>query len=79
MLSCLLQYSRLLTLPHPHDMHSDACSTGIGAALTQVVNGHTNDIAFFSKQLTKAETCYSATELETYAIACACKYFAVYL
>ena len=63
----------------PYHMHTDACSTGIGAALTQVQEGQTKHIAFFSKQLTPAEAHYSATELETFAITCAMKHFAVYL
>ena len=63
----------------PYHMHTDACSTGIGAALTQVQEGQTKHIAFFSKHLTLAEAHYSATELETFAITCAMKHFAVYL
>ena len=66
-------------LSQPYHMYSDACSTGLGAALTQIIDGQTKNIAFFSKQLTIAESHYSATKLEAYAIACACKHFAVYL
>ena len=60
----------------PYHMHTDACSTGIGATLTQVQEGKTKHI---TKQLTQAEAHYSATELETFAITCAIKHFAVYL
>ena len=63
----------------PYQLHTDACASGIGAALTQVKDGQTKNIAFFSKQLTKAEAHYSATELETFAITCAMKHFTVYL
>ena len=63
----------------PYQMQTDACSTGIGAVLQQVQNGTTVNIAFYSKKLNKAEKNYSATELETLAVASACKHFAVYL
>jgi hypothetical protein len=63
----------------PYQLHTDACASGIGAALTQVKDGQTKNIAFFSKKLTIAEAHYSATELETFAITCAMKHFAVYL
>ena len=66
-------------LTQPYHLYTDACSTGIGAALTQAQDGKIKHIAFYSKQLTPAQAHYSATELEAFAIACALKHFAVYL
>ena len=63
-------------LTQPYHLYTDACSTGIGAALTQAQDGKIKHIA---KQLTPAQAHYSATELEAFAIACALKHFAVYL
>ena len=63
----------------PYVMYTDACSTGISAALLQEKDGQIRNIAFFSKQLSKAEAHYSATELETFAIVSAVKHFAAYL
>jgi hypothetical protein len=59
---------------------TDASATGLGAVLEQVDdNGKARPIAYASKVLKDAETRYSATELELYAIAWAMKYFNQYL
>ena len=63
----------------PYLMQTDACATGIGAVLQQVQNDKRVNIAFYSKKLSSAEKNYSATELETFAVAQACKHFAVYI
>ena len=45
-------------LTQPYHLYADACSTGIGAALTQAQDGKMKHIAFYSKQLTPAQAHY---------------------
>jgi len=66
-------------MSQPFYLCTDACATGVGATLTQVIDGHTCHIAFFSKRLKKSQHGYSATELEIYAIHLALQHFAAFL
>jgi len=74
--------ARILSPPdvsQPYILTTDACATGIGATLTQLQQGQQVTIAFYSKKLSPAEAAYSATELETLAIANALSHFGAYL
>ena len=42
----------------------DACETGLGAVLTQTINGHNSEIGYASKELTEKKRKYSTTEKE---------------
>jgi hypothetical protein len=60
----------VLALPDfkiPFILTTDA-STGLGAVLSQVQEGIERPISFANRQLNKAETAYSASELETLAV-----------
>ena len=56
-----------------------ASTIGLGAVLSQVQEGIERPISFACRQLNKAESAYSASELETLAIVWATKYFRCYL
>ena len=58
---------------------ADASSIGLGAVLTQKVDGLERPIAYASRCLTKAEARYSATERECLGVIWAVRHFAVYL
>ena len=58
---------------------TDASTVGLGAVLSQVQEGIERPISFASRQLNKAESAYSASELETLAVVWATKYFRCYL
>ena len=49
-------------------LQTDACTTGLGALLTQEHDGEEKIIACGSRSLFKAERNYSATELECLAV-----------
>lgn len=49
----------------PFQIHTDASSYGVGAMLTQSINGKEHPIAYMSRSLTSAEKNYSITERET--------------
>ncbi len=59
----------------PVYLHTDACNTGIGAYLFQVVNGVEQPIGFLSKSLTGAQLNWSTFEQEGFAIHQALKKF----
>ena len=63
----------------PFIVETDASQVGLGAVLTQKLNGHEHPIAFASKVLTKAERNYSTTEREALAIVWSIRYFHSYL
>ena len=52
----------------PFTLQTDACTTGLGALLTQEHDGEEKIIACGSRSLSKAERNYSATELECLAV-----------
>jgi hypothetical protein len=72
----------ILSAPDPGQpfyLTTDACATGMGAALTQVIEGETKHLGFFSKRLKPCQGNYSATELETFAIHSTLRHFAPFL
>jgi len=58
---------------------TDASTVGLGAVLSQVQESTERLISFASRQLNKAESAYSASELETLAVVWATKYFRFHL
>ena len=56
-----------------------ASTFGLGAVLSQVQEGIERPISFASRQLNKAESAYSVSELETLAVVWATKYCRCYL
>ena len=63
----------------PFILTTDASTVGLGAVLSQVQEGFERPNYFASKQLNKAESAYSVSELETLAVVWATKYFRYYL
>lgn len=64
----------------PLELHTDASSVGVGAALFQVQSPHgLRPIAFFSKKLNSSQSQWSASHLESYAVLLSCEHFQVYL
>ena len=60
-------------------IYTDASNVGIGAALTQVVDGVIHPIAYASRQLSSTERNYSTSEKEMLAIVWASKHFQSYI
>ena len=60
-------------------IHTYASDTGIGACLTQTVNGEERVIEFFSRVLNKAQRNYSVTERECLAVIEAIRKFRCYV
>ena len=63
----------------PFSLQTNAFSTGLGAALTQVQNGHERIICYASQNLNKAERNYTVTEWEYLAIVWAIRKYREYL
>ena len=63
----------------PLELHTDASSIGIGAALFQVGPNGLDPIGFYSKKLNQSQGQWSASHLESYAVLLACEHFQVYL
>ena len=79
--SCLIS-APTLSCPDfkvPFVVQTDASSVGIGAVLTQNINGVENIIAFASRALSDPEKKYSVTEQECLAVVWAIKKFRPYL
>lgn len=63
----------------PFEVHTDASNYGIGAMLTQTIDGKEHPIAYMSKSLSPAERNYSITERETLAVVTALEYWRCYI
>lgn len=63
----------------PFEVHTDASNYGVGAMLTQSVDGKEHPIAYMSRSLTAAEKNYSITERETLAVLVALEHWRCYL
>lgn len=63
----------------PIELHTDASSVGIGAALLQRENAVAQPIAYFSRKTTNYESRYHSYDLETLALVEAIEHFRVYL
>ena len=63
----------------PFTLQTDACTTGLGALLTQENDGEEKIIACGSRSLSKAERNYSATELECLTVIWAVEKYRQYL
>lgn len=63
----------------PFQVHTDASNYGVGAMLTQCINGKEHPIAYMSRSLTAPEKNYSITERETLAVLVALEHWRCYL
>lgn len=63
----------------PFEVHTDASNYGVGAMLTQTIDGKEHPIAYMSRSLSAAEKNYSITERETLAVITALEYWRCYL
>lgn len=78
---CLVSAS-VLSCPdytQPFQIHTDASNYGIGAVLTQDINGEERVIAYMSKSLSNQERNYSATEREALAVLLAVEHWRCYV
>ena len=63
----------------PFEVHTDASDYGVGALLTQTIDGVEHPIAYMSKSLTAQERNYSITEREALAVVVALEHWRCYL
>lgn len=63
----------------PFQVHTDASDIGMGAVLTQDLDGQEKVIAYMSKSLSKQERNYSATEREALAVLTAMEHWRCYV
>lgn len=64
---------------YPFEVHTDASNYGIGAMLSQTIDGVEHPVAFMSKSLTGPEKNYSVTEREALAVLTALEHWRCYL
>lgn len=72
----------ILTCPNfnlPFEVHTDASNYGVGAMLSQNINGQEHPIAYMSRSLTEPEKNYSVTEREALAVLTALEHWRCYL
>lgn len=82
MLKSSLTSEPLLVYPDfskPFVLSTDASSISLGAILANNIYGNEHPISYASRQVSKSERSYSATELELLAVIWAVKYFRCYL
>lgn len=66
--------------PHEnHEVHTDACATGLAGALMQNDNGSQRAVAYFSRSTTELERKYHSYELEALAVVESLERFRYYL
>lgn len=78
---CLIS-SPVLSCPDytkPFEVHTDASNFGVGAMLTQNLDGKEHPIAYMSRSFTSAEKNYSITERETLAVLVALEHWRCYI
>lgn len=78
---CLIS-APILSCPNfdlPFEVHTDASDYGIGALLTQTIDGIEHPIAYMSKSLSKQERNYSITEREALAVLEALEHWRCYV
>ena len=63
--------------PFIHDV--DVSATGVGAVLSQVIDGHEQAVAYASRALTKPERRYCTTRQEMLALVWAAQHYRAYL
>lgn len=64
---------------YPIELHTDACSIGLGAMLLHKVDGRYHVVAYFSKRTSSAEAIYPSYHLETLAVVKAVQQFQHFL
>ena len=63
----------------PFELMTDASDVGIGAVLTQNIEGERFPVAYFSQKLNKHQKNYSTIEKEAFALLSAVKHFEIYI
>ena len=63
----------------PFELHTDACHHGLGAVLSQRIEGKEHVIAYASRAISKQEAAYSTWELEALAMIWSTRLFRMYL
>ena len=63
----------------PFQLETDASDTGLGAVLTQIINGRNHAIAYASRNLNSAVSRYSTSEKKCLAVEWAIRKFRPYL
>lgn len=61
------------------EVHTDACSRGLGGILLQELEGKLHPVFYYSRRTTEAESKYHSYELETLAVVQTVQKFRVYL
>ena len=60
-------------------LHTDACATGLGAALSQIQGEKERVISYASRRTSRTEANYGATQLELLAVFWATRHYRHYL